>query len=250
MRYLADKVYQGIVLQKVYFRETSLICEIITPEVGKIKLLAKGIRKPDSPNYGLLQNMAELEFSLHNKKNSEWHILKTAELIQTYASDKLQTTQVLQAGCELFIQHEIQKNEAHLFYDLIKNFLNYTQHIKKNSLALFWRLLIRLFALNGISPSFTHCIACGGALDIIESYYADLQGFLCQNCTSGLQQISASFTTEEQKLLKILPSIGKYLDSLEISDSAARNITMTLLKHLNLHFNNHFHLKSLKGYLL
>ncbi len=249
MHYQPDKVYQGIILQKTIYRETSLICEILTNEAGKIKLLAKGIRKPGNPNYGLLQVLSEIEFSAYRNKTSEWHILKTAELKRTFENGHLQTTSVLQAGGELFSQLVIPENEAETYFRLLQNYLSYTQEIKKNAIALFWRLLIRIYKLNGISPDYDHCAICGKGMPEISGYNLQKKGFVCSGCNSPQREaMTINFSSEEQKLLKILPCIGNYLDDLEISALAAENLTQALLKHLNLHFSDHFHLKSLKCY--
>ena len=246
MNYQPVNVFQGILLKKTIFRETSLICDILTPQAGKIKILAKGVRKPKSSCYGTLQILAELEFSTYKKKSSDWHILKTAELKQTFEADNLETTAVLQAGAELFSQMIIPELEAANYYKLLKNYLVYTHKIKTNSIALFWRLLLRVFELNGIAPDFDHCLSCGKETPLMGGYHLIKQGFICPDCDKKeLPQLTESLNSEEQCLLQALPTIGNDLQSRIISQSAMQNITNIFMTHLNLHFNDHFNLKSL-----
>ena len=247
MNYQPDNLYQGIILKKTIFRETSIICNILTPQAGKITLLAKGVRQPKNSNFGLLQILAELEFSTHRKKDSEWHILKTCELKQTYENTNFQTTAVLQAGAELFDQMIIPVQEATTYFTLLKNYLSYSQKVDNNSIALFWRLLLRLFELNGITLDLMHCVSCGKETSRFNGYHLQKQGFICPQCEIDTFPLMVEkITAEEQELLKILPSIGNKLHKISISSTAASQITHILMSHLNLHFNDHFNLKSLK----
>ncbi|MDP8220107.1 MAG: DNA repair protein RecO [Candidatus Stygibacter frigidus] len=247
MNYQPDKLYQGIILKKVIYRETSIICNILTPQDGKITLLAKGVRQSKNPAFGLLQILAELEFSTHRKKDSEWHILKTCELKQTYENASFQTTAILQAGAELFDQMIIPVPEATTYYILLKNYLSYTHNFDNNSIALFWRLLLRVFELNGITLDLMHCVSCGKETSLFNGYHLQKQGFICPQCENdAFPLMIEKITTEEKDLLNILPAIGIKLDSIAISPQAAKQITRILMSHLNLHFNDHFNLKSLK----
>jgi DNA repair protein RecO len=247
MNYQPVNVFQGIMLKKIIYRETSLICDILTPEAGKIKILAKGVRKPKSSCYGTLQILAELEFSTHKKKTSDWHILKTAELRQTFEADNLETTSVLQAGAELFAQMIIPELEAENYFKLLKNYLTYSHKINKNSIALFWRLLLRIFELNGIAPDFEHCLECGKETNVMGGYHLLKQGFICPQCEqNAFPQMTESLSDEVQKLLYELPAIGNNLESRNISPASASQLTRVFITHLNLHFNDHFKLKSLK----
>ena len=247
MNYQPDNLYQGIILKKTIYRETSIICNILTPQDGKITLLAKGVRQPKNPNFGLLQILAELEFSTHRKKDSEWHILKTCELQKTYENPNFHTTAVLQAGAELFDQMIIPAQETTTYFTLLKNYLSYSQKFDNNSIALFWRLLLRLFELNGITLDLMHCVSCGRETSLFNGYHFQKQGFICSQCENDTFPLMIEkLTTEEQELIKILPSIGNKLNDISISSIAASQITRILMSHLNFHFNDHFNLKSLK----
>ena len=46
---------QAIVLNKINYSNSSLICKIFTVEFGKVSIIAKGARKKTSPNSALLQ---------------------------------------------------------------------------------------------------------------------------------------------------------------------------------------------------
>ncbi|MCF7912395.1 MAG: DNA repair protein RecO [Candidatus Cloacimonetes bacterium] len=247
MNYQPDNVFQGILLKKTIFRETSLICDILTPQAGKIKILAKGVRNPKNSCYGTLQVLAELEFVTHRNKSSEWHILKTADLKQTFEADNLETTVMLQAGAELFSQMVIPELEAGNYFRLLKNYLDYSQKVSKNSIALFWRLLLRVFELNGIAPDFKHCLVCGKESSIMGGYHLIKQGFICPQCEQqALPQMIEYLSAESRILLCELPAIGNNLQNRNISQDSASQLTRVFITHLNLHFNDHFNLKSLK----
>jgi DNA repair protein RecO (recombination protein O) len=61
------------------YRETSLIIEAFSLEHGKVSLIAKGVRKKNSPTAGLLQPFKELSLSWQGR--SELQILTGVEMI-------------------------------------------------------------------------------------------------------------------------------------------------------------------------
>lgn len=247
MVYNPDKVFNGIILRKIPFRESSLICSVLSDQFGKISLLAKGVRKPNSKSYGALQILTHLEITAHNKKDSDWFILKSLQQHNIYTSRHFETNIVMQAASELFDQIIVSQDEAKDYYQLLLNFLAYTHKVKKNAIALFWRLLLRIFRLSGIDPDFFVCPVCQDSMEFPFAYSLKNAAFVCENCQRANGDHEYIYlNNSQQNILKILPNIGNYLDELVIDEESANKITRIFLNHLNLHFNNHFKLKSLK----
>lgn len=70
---------QGIVLKRTNYAEKDRIITLITPEFGKMKVLAKGVRKVPSRRAGHLEVFTHGEFSLYKGKTFE-HVAEVTTL--------------------------------------------------------------------------------------------------------------------------------------------------------------------------
>ncbi|MCF7920149.1 MAG: DNA repair protein RecO [Candidatus Cloacimonetes bacterium] len=236
----------GIVLNKKKFRESSIICDVLTPAFGRISVLGKGVRKDSSPSYGSLQTGAEVELELYHKRDSEWYILKSANLKSLYTSANYETTACLQAGLELFLQLVIDHHEAEEYYRILLSYQQYLAKVDKNGIAIFWRLLLRIMEMNGISLKWQKCLNCNTILSEFFGYYALRNGMLCPACSHTHREDMIIIDQETADLMLKIPSIGNHINDLNISSQAQNTITRILLTHLNHHYDHHFRFKSLK----
>ena len=73
----------AIVLKCSNYRETSKIVTFYSLTHGKIRCIAKGVRKTNSKWGGSLQSMAYLRIMFYYKENSTLHLLSNAEHIKS-----------------------------------------------------------------------------------------------------------------------------------------------------------------------
>ena len=237
---------EGLVLSKKNFSETSLICDVLTPVHGKISVLAKGIRKPANKSFGIMQTGAAVEMELHHKRDSEWYILKCANLIELYHSTNYETITYMQAGIELFRQLIIDGHESAEYYEILKHYLQYLSKIKRNAVAIFWRLLLRVMKMNGIEINWHKCLKCNTAVKEDCCYVSSLNGILCSQCFYKFPHEQViNINAETVAVMNKIPVIGNHINNLDIKSDVSKLITRILLAHLNHNYDHHFHLKSL-----
>lgn len=70
----------AILLRKTRFSDTSLIVTWFTPDMGRIKTIAKGALRPKNRFAGVLDLFFECEISIARSAKSELHTLREAEL--------------------------------------------------------------------------------------------------------------------------------------------------------------------------
>ncbi|MBT4576639.1 MAG: hypothetical protein HOB92_09270, partial [Candidatus Cloacimonetes bacterium] len=75
---------KGIIIKKVKFRETSIILDVLTPDLSVISVMAKGIRNKKSKNTGLIELLNELELVLYKNPNSDWYFYRSSHLINAH----------------------------------------------------------------------------------------------------------------------------------------------------------------------
>ena len=82
--WVMDKA-RGIVIRLTRLSDTSLIVHWCTEEVGLLKTVAKGARRPRSPFAGKLDLFVEADLVWVPSRASELHILKEVEVADFHA---------------------------------------------------------------------------------------------------------------------------------------------------------------------
>lgn len=244
-----DIKVNGIILKKVPFRETSIILEVFTDELGKISVIAKGIRKEKDKNTGLTEILNELELVLYKNPNSELYILKSANLMKAHLFDSnFKCNILMNAAVEIYRQLIIQNEDSGKMYELLSKYLEYIKEIEVNGIAIFWRFLLRVFVLLGIDFNITNCMICHKKQNLF-AYYPHKHGFICNECYKpAFDNFLLKMSNEQSELLSNLNHIGKLLKEIELSKTTISQVNKIFLTHLSEHFHQKFHLKSLELY--
>ena len=240
---------KGIIFRKTPFKESSLILEVFSKDLGKISVIAKGIKKEKSKSTGLIETLNELEFVLHKSSASEWYILKSQTLIKAYLFETdFQTNIVMQAAVEIYRQMIISENDAENLYELLVIYFDFIQKIKKNKIAIFWRFLLRIFKESGIEMNMNHCVICHQN-KTFTAFYPLKNGFIGDECFQPIMEESViNISKKSAEIIQKLEMIGKVIDEIEISKKEIKQINRIFLIHLSEHFHKRFHLKSLEMY--
>lgn len=230
----------GIILKKVKFRETSWILDVLTPDLGKISIMAKGVRKSNSKNTGMLEILNELDLSLYKNPNSDWYIYKSAQLINGHLFDTQYTNSILmQAAVEVIRQIIIAAEDSKAVYDLLVSYLQYIKNVQKNCIAIFWRFLLKLSIVLGIDFDINNCINCSFRKQFV-GYFPQKHGFICQDCYHpSIEEQILNLNSETSKLLMILNEIGNHLETIKISKTTKLQLNNIFITH----FSEHFHKK-------
>lgn len=235
---------KAFILKRTPYKESSYILHVFSYNFGKISVLAQGVRKPNNKAYGLLDILNELELVLYQKKNSDWYILKSASLLSSHLYGiSYESSKYLYAASEIILQLVFHNEDNAKIYKLILDYIGYQKKVDKNHIAIFWRFLMRLFDIMGISLDFNRCTICNTKTNNIVAYSPIKKGMICENCyrLQTFKAQSISFSEADKRIISFFYSIGNHLD--EITPKG--NITKIMLLHLQEHFDKRFTLKSL-----
>ncbi|MBT3169723.1 MAG: DNA repair protein RecO [Candidatus Cloacimonetes bacterium] len=243
---MRDIKTKGIILRKIAYRETSVILDVLTPDFGVITVMAKGIRKAKSKSEGLLEILNEVDLLLYKKPNSDWYLYKSATIINANIFGINFDAQILmQAATEIYRQLIIHSEESIEFYELLNDYFGYIKLVKKNGIAIFWRFLLKIYKIYGISLNLQTCVLCGGNLNEISAYYPHKHGFICQKCFRANFPV-IGLANEVTSILAQIYDIGNQLENISISKSAIKQINRIFLLHLSEQFHKKFYLKSIE----
>lgn len=188
-----DYKYTGIILDKRDIGETDRLYAIYTLESGKIKALAKGVRKASAKLAGNLENFTLADISIVKNQGTG---KITGSIVENNFSNLKNNFEALAKAFEnikilsQLVQFE-EKDER--LFNLSKEYLetldkfpeNHADKIEAVSLGFVFKLLDVL----GYGLEVGRCVVCGSILqDKKDNYFsAQLGGIVCDNCFKGSQ---------------------------------------------------------------
>ena len=78
----AKTVTSGLVLRQTVTKETDLILTVLTPDLGKIPVIARGARRKNSRLAAACQLLAYSELTIYEK--GQWFMLDEAETLELF----------------------------------------------------------------------------------------------------------------------------------------------------------------------
>jgi DNA repair protein RecO (recombination protein O) len=176
---------RGVVLRTYKLGEADRIVVLLTSDHGKVRAVAKGVRRTKSRFGGRLEPLNHVELLLYEGR--ELDIVTQAEMIETWRPLHEDLTRLAQgvAMAEATEQVAQEREPSEPLYRMLVGALR-TLAARSTPLvvaAFYWKLL----SLDGAGPVLTSCASCGSAppgaplvaFDIAEG------GALCRGCRRG-----------------------------------------------------------------
>jgi DNA repair protein RecO (recombination protein O) len=178
---------EGIVLRTMRLGEADRIITLITPEHGKVRAVAKGVRKTKSKLGGRLDLLSHV--SIMCWKGRELDVITQAETIEIFRSVREDLDKMPVAFTMLEAVDQVTV-ERHPMPELFKMLVGALSTLAGDGGAvLLGAFLWKLLALEGVSPVVDQCTACGEPAELV-AFDEAVGGFLCGSCRSG-QAVSA-----------------------------------------------------------
>ncbi len=180
------KLYRdtGVVLRTYRLGEADRIVVLFTEQHGKVRAVAKGIRKTQSKFGARLEPASHVRLLLH--KGRDLDVVSQAELVETPVHlrgdlDRLtQAMAVLEVVDQLSLDREPDAQRYRMLVGVLR-----TLEERPSPLvvpAFFWKML----AVEGVRPELDTCVACGEDLAPLVAFDVDQGGVLCRSCRRGM----------------------------------------------------------------
>lgn len=183
---------QGIVLRTHRLGEADKIVSVLTEGRGKVRAVAKGVRKTKSRFGGRLEPMTHVALQLYEGR--ELDTITQAETIETFRAVREDLARVARAGALLEAVDQLAQ-EGEPNPQLYRMLLGALRQLAKDDSPLivagfYWKLLSQ----EGFHPLLDACATCGGDGDDVELIAFDLAegGTLCRSCRRGVPLSSAA----------------------------------------------------------
>jgi len=227
---VASHLYRdtAVVLRTYKLGESDRIVVLLTEEHGKIRAIAKGVRKTTSKFGARLEPMSHVRLLL--SQGRELDIVSQAESVETLRP-MLQDLDHLTNGIavlEAADQMTLDREPAPHLYRMVVGALR-TIGERSGPLvvpAFYWKLL----AADGLRPELDMCVRCGEDTQLV-AFDMDQGGALCRNCRTG-----APLSEEALEVMRMILG-GRMNDALDLPASrttheVAAHATRALEHHI------------------
>ncbi len=175
----------GVVLRTYKLREADRIVVIQTNDNGKVRAVAKGVRKTKSKFGARLEPMSHVRVLLY--RGRELDIVSQAETVETLSPmlSSLDRASQGMAAIEAVDQLGLEREPNPELYRMTVGVLRTIAErpAALNVPAFYWKLL----RAEGLEPQLDACVRCGESEPDVELVAFDLNegGVLCRRCRTG-----------------------------------------------------------------
>ncbi|MCU1394533.1 MAG: recO [Ilumatobacteraceae bacterium] len=181
----------GVVLRTYKLAESDRIIVLLTEGHGKIRAVAKGVRKTHSKFGARLEPMSHVRLLLHEGR--ELDIVNQVDSVDSLAPLRADLDHMTKgmAVLEAVDQMSLDREPNPQLYRMLVGVLR-TISTNPSPLvvpAFFWKLL----TLEGVRPELDACVRCGET-DTLVAFDMDHGGVLCRTCRTGAPISMAALT--------------------------------------------------------
>jgi DNA repair protein RecO (recombination protein O) len=178
-RYVTD----AIVLSRFDLGEADRVLTLITPGAGKLKAIAKGIRRPTSRLGGSLEPFAELQVALHRGRTFDVVTEVRVGHAWLHLRDSLEGAATAWYIAELADRSLEERHAAEPLYALLRRAYELLDAGMAPGRVARWYEMHLLDEL-GVRPEVDRCVECDRPLEADEAYrwVPPLGGVLCERC--------------------------------------------------------------------
>ncbi len=197
---------QGIVLRSYSFGEADKIVILLSPNRGKLRTVAKGVRKTKSRFGGRLETLTHVDLVLYEGKNLD--MITEASIIEAFPKLRENLDRVVAAGTMIEIADVVAQEDepARRLFLLLQRGLRALESSDPHP-DLVTTYLLKAAEIVGVAPALSHCAGCGAKEGLSRFSFA-AGGVLCDRCrTPGSYALR--------------PGVIDYLATLAVADLSA-----------------------------
>ena len=193
---------EAIVLSRFDLGEADRVLTLITPGIGKLKAIAKGIRRPTSRLGGSLEPFAELTIAL--ARGRTFDIVTQVSVGHAWLNlrDDLESTATAWYLAELADRSLEERHAAEPLYALLRRAYELLDAAMAPGRVARWYEMHLLDEL-GVRPEVDRCVECDRVLESDERFrwVPPLGGVVCERCP-GPPHDRSGLSLEALKLIK------------------------------------------------
>ncbi len=179
---------EAIVLRTYNLTESSKIVVMLTSLKGKVRAVAKGVRRTKSKFGSALEPITHIEAELYFKENRDLQTLSQAVTHESFPSVRadLERLGLASVMCELMESFVQENEESSRPFVLLLISLKALESMSKNYNSLLIFYYLKALEISGLLPELGRCVSCGGELKDHVHLDAGSGGAVCSGCSAGM----------------------------------------------------------------
>lgn len=178
---------RAVVVRTRRMGETSKLATLYSEEFGKLKVTAKGARRPKSKFGAALEVMTEVQAVCYLREDRDLQTLSECDVLKSFPAllCDFRRLSFASAACESVDRIAIEQEPNQRLYKCLTGVLAALEEVDPEQVeSLFWYFQLRLAEALGYRPELSGCVSCNAALAGCEAPYfsAGLGGGLCSEC--------------------------------------------------------------------
>ena len=185
---------EAVVLHRQDFGEADRFLTVFSREQGKLRLLAKGVRKPRSRKAGHVEPLTRT--LLLNARGREIDIVNQAEALDLFEGVRVDLVSLGRAAymAELIDRFSVEGETNRQLYRLLVDSFSRLSENPPIGYAVIRYFEIRLLEIMGYRPELFHCVECNEEIRPEDQYFSRQGGGLvcarCGNSNRDLEPIT------------------------------------------------------------
>ena len=173
---------QGVVLRTIRLGESDRIITLVTQGRGKVRAVAKGVRKTKSRFGARLEPLSHVALLLYEGR--ELDTITQAEALDHFRPIREDLDRMGRASTLLEVVDQVaQEREANpRLYQMLVGALRALS--AADAPVIVPGFFLKLLALEGSQPILEHCASCGADAELV-AFDIGMGGVLCRSCRQG-----------------------------------------------------------------
>ncbi len=223
---------EGIVIKENKYGETSKILTILTKDLGKISVMARGVKSPKSKYVANSQVFSLNQYQLRKGRN--FYFIYEAELMDSNYGLREEIYRFFYASyiLELIYKSLPMEQKHENVYEMTKKALEILGTMERDFLRFILAYELKFISFIGYKPYLEACVSCGSRDFKAMKFSKELSGIVCNQCFS--QDHRAVYIDQElyRTLNLLLYTELDRLDQLELKKEVilrAHNIILSYI---------------------
>ena len=225
---------EAVVLKQTPLGEADRILTLYTPDAGKVRAVAKGVRRTKSKFGGHLELLNKVSVSISYGRNLD--TVNEAVVVQSFRGfrdDLERLSHGLYIG-ELVYVFSVEQSPNVAVYELLLDTLRWLEDTKHLGLLLR-HFEIHLLDYSGYRPEIIRCVECRAELEPGDHLFnSTLGGTVCPNCRAASDDVLIPISLNAMKVLRFLQRERDYakVESLKVSDTLSHELERLLRAYI------------------
>jgi DNA repair protein RecO (recombination protein O) len=191
---------EGIVLRTIKLGESDRIVTLFTRSSGKVRAVAKGVRKTKSRFGGRLEPFTRVQLLIYQGRNLD--TITSADIITSFDEIRTDLPRLLSAAAMVELVEKItpERERASNIYALLIAGLNSLANGGGSSVVPAF--MVKLLSVSGYHPQLHACAGCGNGVELI-GFSAALGGAVCEDCARE-DSTAVLLSSDQVRMISVL----------------------------------------------